>query len=35
VSGKVDGVRLPKEAFYVYRVMQSTLPDLHIIGHSS
>jgi beta-galactosidase len=33
VSGKVDGVRLPKEAFYVYRVMQSATPDLHIIGH--
>jgi beta-galactosidase len=33
VSGKVDGVRLPKEAFYVYRVMQSEQPDLHIIGH--
>jgi len=33
VSGKVDGVRLPKEAFYVYRVMQNPAPDLHIIGH--
>jgi beta-galactosidase len=33
VSGKVDGMRLPKEAFYVYRVMQSAQPDLHIIGH--
>ena len=33
VSGKVDGVRLPKEAFYAYRVMQSAQPDLHIIGH--
>jgi beta-galactosidase len=33
VSGKVDGVRLPKEAFYVYRVMQNPEPDLHIIGH--
>jgi len=33
VSGKVDGVRLPKEAFYVYRVMQNEQPDLHIIGH--
>ncbi|OIQ94988.1 beta-galactosidase BoGH2A precursor [mine drainage metagenome] len=33
VSGKVDGVRLPKEAFYVYRVMQNPNPDLHIIGH--
>ena len=33
VSGKVDGVRLPKDLFYVSRVMQSTQPDLHIIGH--
>ena len=33
VSGKVDAVRLPKEACYVYRVMQNDAPDLHIIGH--
>jgi beta-galactosidase len=33
VSGKVDGVRLPKELFFVSRVMQSARPDLHIIGH--
>ena len=33
VSGKVDSVRLPKEAFYLYRVMQNPSPDLHIIGH--
>jgi len=33
VSGKVDGVRLPKEAFYVFRVLQNPQPDLHIIGH--
>lgn len=33
VSGKVDSVRLPKQAYYVYRVMQSDTPDLHIIGH--
>ena len=33
VSGKVDAVRLPKEAFYVYRVMQNPQPDLHLIGH--
>jgi beta-galactosidase len=33
VSGKVDGVRLPKEIFYASRVMQSTTPDVHIIGH--
>jgi beta-galactosidase len=35
VSGKVDSVRLPKEAYYVYRVMQNPAPDLHIIGHWS
>ena len=35
VSGKVDSVRLPKEAYYVYRVMQSDAPDIHIIGHWS
>jgi beta-galactosidase len=33
VSGKVDGVRLPKEIFYVSRVMQNEQPDLHIIGY--
>ena len=33
VSGKVDGVRLPKSLFYVSRVMQNDKPDLHIIGH--
>ena len=35
VSGKVDSVRLPKQAFYVYRVMQNPAPDIHIIGHWS
>jgi beta-galactosidase len=33
VSGKVDAVRLPKELYYVSRVMQSDTPDIHIIGH--
>jgi beta-galactosidase len=33
VSGKVDSVRLPKQAFYAYRVMQNDQPDIHIIGH--
>jgi len=33
VSGKVDSMRLPKQAYYVYRVMQSATPDIHIIGH--
>ena len=33
VSGKVDSVRLPKQAYYVYRVIQNPAPDIHIIGH--
>jgi beta-galactosidase len=33
VSGKVDGVRIPKSLYYVSRVMQSEQPDIHIIGH--
>jgi beta-galactosidase len=33
VSGKVDSVRLPKQAFYAYKVMQNDQPDIHIIGH--
>ncbi|HEX4795490.1 MAG TPA: sugar-binding domain-containing protein [Humisphaera sp.] len=33
VSGKVDGVRIPKSIYYVSRVMQSERPDIHIIGH--
>ncbi len=33
VSGKVDGVRIPKQMFYMSRVMQNDKPDLHIIGH--
>jgi beta-galactosidase len=35
VSGKVDAVRLPKEAYFVERVMQNEMPDIHIIGHWS
>lgn len=33
VGGKVDAVRLPKQAYYVYRVMQNPAPDIHLIGH--
>jgi beta-galactosidase len=33
VSGKVDSMRLPKQAYYTYRVMQNSMPDIHIIGH--
>lgn len=32
-SGEVDGVRLPKEAYYVCRAMFRTEPQVHIIGH--
>ena len=33
-SGKVDAVRIPKQVFYVARVIQSVKkPDIHIIGH--
>lgn len=35
VSGKVDGVRIPKQIYYVTRVMQNEKPDIHIIGHWS
>jgi beta-galactosidase len=35
VSGKVDAVRLPKEAYFAYRVMQADRPDVHIVGHWS
>ncbi|HTX20446.1 MAG TPA: DUF4982 domain-containing protein [Candidatus Aquilonibacter sp.] len=32
-SGEVDGVRLPKEAYYVCQVMFRDDPQIHIIGH--
>jgi beta-galactosidase len=32
-SGEMDAMRLPKEAYYVSRVLFSDEPDLHIIGH--
>jgi beta-galactosidase len=32
-SGEVDGVRLPKEAYYVCSVMFNRAPAVHIIGH--
>ena len=34
-SGEVDGVRLPKEAYYVTKAMFSDDPQVHIIGHWS
>jgi len=33
VSGKIDAVRLPKEAYFAERVMQNEKPDIHIVGH--
>jgi beta-galactosidase len=33
VSGKVDAVRLPKEAYYAMRVAGNAQPDIHIVGH--
>ena len=33
VSGEVDGVRLPKEAYWVTRAMFRDDPQVHIIGH--
>ena len=33
VSGEVDGMRLPKETYYVCRVMFRDDPQVHIIGH--
>jgi beta-galactosidase len=33
VSGEVDGMRLPKEAYYVCRTMFRDDPQVHIIGH--
>ncbi len=32
-SGEVDGVRLPKEAYYACRVIFSDEPDMHLLGH--
>ncbi|BET66774.1 RICIN domain-containing protein [Opitutales bacterium ASA1] len=34
-SGEVDGVRLPKEAYYVTQVMFRDEPSVHVIGHWS
>ncbi|HYN93367.1 MAG TPA: glycoside hydrolase family 2 TIM barrel-domain containing protein [Pilimelia sp.] len=33
LSGRVDAVRLPKESYFTHRVMQSSRPDIHLIGH--
>ncbi len=32
-SGEVDGVRLPKEAFYATKAMWRPEPQVHIVGH--
>ena len=34
-SGEVDGVRLPKEAYYVCQVMFTYEPRVHLVGHWS
>ncbi|WP_167759806.1 glycoside hydrolase family 2 protein [Massilia horti] len=34
-GGEVDGVRLPKEAYYVCQVMYDAAPRVHVIGHWS
>ncbi|MBQ8539943.1 MAG: glycoside hydrolase family 2 protein [Clostridia bacterium] len=34
-SGKVDAVRIKKQAFYAYQAMQATEPVINIIGHWS
>jgi beta-galactosidase len=34
-SGEVDGVRLPKEAYYVLKVIFDPTPQAHLIGHWS
>jgi len=31
----VDAVRLPKEIYFTFRVMQNEQPDIHILGHWS
>jgi beta-galactosidase len=33
LTGKVDSVRIPKQAYFAYRVIQNDNPDSHIIGH--
>lgn len=33
MSGRVDAVRLPKESFYTFRIMQSQKPDINVVGH--
>ncbi|MBQ3462521.1 MAG: hypothetical protein IJH36_05310, partial [Clostridia bacterium] len=32
-SGKVDPVRIPKDAFYALQAIQSDTPKVHIVGH--
>jgi len=33
LSGRVDALRIPKESFYAFQVMQSPDPAIHIVGH--
>ncbi len=32
-SGRVDAIRIPKQSFYAYQVMQSEEAAVHIVGH--
>jgi beta-galactosidase len=32
-GGKVDAVRLPKEAYHAFRVAGNPQPDIHVVGH--
>lgn len=35
MSGRVDPIRLPKQSFYAYQVMQADEAKVHIVGHWS
>lgn len=35
VSGRVDAIRIKKQSFYAYQVIQSKTSTLHIVGHFS
>jgi beta-galactosidase len=33
LSGRVDALRIPKESFYAFQVMQNDQPGAHLVGH--
>lgn len=33
MSGRVDPLRIKKQSFYAYQVMQSTKPEVYVVGH--